>query len=162
MGNSYKSLYFKDGIKLVTVFDVEGQTFVEVLAELLKSRYGETIKPPPWATFVKTAHFKNRPPSDADWWYKRAASILRTLYIKGPIGVSRLRKKYGGRKDSPMRKAHFHRAAGNHIRKILQQLERVELVTTSRKGRSLTPKGVSLLDSLAASILKNQSVEVKS
>jgi small subunit ribosomal protein S19e len=147
---------------LVTVFDVEGQTFVEVLAELLKSRYGEVVKPPPWATFVKTGHFKNRPPSDTEWWYKRAASILRALYIKGPTGVSRLRKKYGGRKDSPMRKAHFYKAAGNHIRKILQQLEKAELVTTSKKGRSLTPKGVSLLDSLAASILKSESVEVKS
>lgn len=147
---------------MVTVFDVEGQAFVEVLAELLKSRYGEIVKPLPWAVFVKTAHFKNRPPSDSDWWYKRAASILRTLYIKGPMGVSRLRKKYGGRKDSPMRKAHFHKAAGNHIRKILQQLEKAELVATSKKGRSLTPKGVSLLDSLAASMLKNQSVEVKS
>ncbi|MEM3414563.1 MAG: 30S ribosomal protein S19e [Thermoproteota archaeon] len=155
-------LYLKDGTKLVTVFDIEGQTFVEILAELLKSRYGEIVKPPTWAYFAKTAHFKNNPPSDTDWWYKRAASILRTLYIKGPIGVSRLRKKYGGRKDSPMRKAHFHRAAGNHIRKILQQLERVELVTASKKGRNLTPKGVSLLDSLAASITKNQNVEVKS
>ena len=147
---------------MVTVFDVEGQTFVEVLAELLKGRYSEVVVPPPWATFVKTAHFKNRPPSDSGWWYKRAASILRALYIKGPIGVSRLRKKYGGRKDSPMRKAHFHKAAGNHIRKILQQLEKAELVATSKKGRSLTPKGVSLLDSLAASILKNKNIEVRS
>lgn len=146
---------------MVTVYDVDGQRLVETLAEVIKERYGSYVSPPKWALFVKTGHFKNRPPSDPDWWYKRAASILRTLYLKGPLGVSRLRKRYGGRKDYPMRKAHFYKAGGSHIRKILQQLEKAELVTTTKKGRVLTQKGISLLDSIASSLAKVEKEEVK-
>jgi small subunit ribosomal protein S19e len=30
--------------------------------------------------------------TNPDWWFVRAASMLRKLYLRGPIGVSRMRK----------------------------------------------------------------------
>ncbi len=126
---------------------------VKALAEVLE-RDHLAIQPPPWSLLAKTAPFKARPPSDPKWWYKRAASILRFLYIKGPVGVSRLRSKYGGRKDTPMRKAHQMKSGGSSIRKILGQLEQENLVTKSGKGRAITSKGRAVLDSIAGRMLK--------
>jgi len=139
---------------LVTVYDVPADVLIKRLAEELKENFPE-VNPPPWAMFVKTGCFKERVPENPDWWYVRAASILRKLYVKGPIGVSRLATEYGGRNRGRRRPPHFRKAGRNHIRKILQQLEKSGLVhKVDKKGRGLTPKAVSFLDSLATEILR--------
>ena len=74
--------------------------------------------------------------------------------MSGPIGVSRLRSAYGGRKDYPMRKAHKLKSGGSNIRKILQQLERAGLVTHDLKGRRITDEGRQLVDAVARSLVK--------
>ncbi len=135
-------------MEAVHVKAVAAETLIEKLAEYLRENVKE-VSPPKWALFVKTGSHRERPPDRSDWWYVRAASILRRLYVKGPTGVSRLRKAYGGRKKYPMRRAHKARAGGAIIRRILQQLEAAGLVGKSNKGRWLTPKGVSLLDKLS-------------
>ncbi|MEM3712022.1 MAG: 30S ribosomal protein S19e [Thermoproteota archaeon] len=130
---------------------VPADRLIERLAEYLRENVKE-VSIPEWALFVKTGPHRQRPPDRLDWWYVRAASILRKLYVKGPIGVSRLRKVYGGRKKYPMRRAHKVKAGGAIIRKILQQLEAAGLVAKTNKGRWLTPKGVSLLDKISFEI----------
>jgi len=141
---------------LPTVYDVPAGPLIEHLAEYLRSSV-EQVKPPQWALYAKTGAHKERPPEDPDWWYKRAASLLRRLYIAGPLGISRLRKLYGGRKRFPMRKAHSVRAGGSSLRKILQQFERAKLVTHSKKGRILTDQGKSLLDKMATEVYESIS-----
>jgi small subunit ribosomal protein S19e len=138
-------------LEAVHVKAVPAETLIERLAEYLRENVNE-VSPPKWALFVKTGSHRERPPDRLDWWYVRAASILRRLYVKGPTGVSRLRKAYGGRKKYPMRRAHKARAGGAIIRRILQQLEAAGLVGKSNKGRWLTPKGVSLLDKLSREV----------
>ena len=107
---------------------------------------------PDWAKFSKTGTHKERPPMDPEWWYKRAAAILRTVYIKGPIGVSKLRIKYGGKKDRGHKPEEFRKGSGKIIRLILQQLEKEELIKFAEKGvhkgRVITAKGQSFLDKL--------------
>ena len=139
-----------------TVYDVPAGPLIEHLAEYLRSSV-EQVKPPQWALYAKTGAHKERPPEDPDWWYKRAASLLRRLYIAGPLGISRLRKLYGGRRRYPMRKAHSVRAGGSSLRKILQQFERAKLVTHSKKGRILTDQGKSLLDKMATEVYESIS-----
>ena len=111
------------------------------------------LKAPAWAAFVKTGHFKERPPVNPDWWHMRAASILRAIYVKGPIGVSKLRTKYGGKKNRGVRPEHFYKGSGSIIRKILQQLEKSGLVkqvnVSGHKGRAITPQGIKLLSQAA-------------
>lgn len=139
---------------MVTVYDVPADLLIKRLSEELKENFPE-ITPPSWVMFAKTGCFKERIPVDPDWWYVRAASILRKLYVKGPLGVSRLATEYGGRKRGRRKPPHFRKAGRNHIRKILQQLEKSGLVhKVDRKGRHLTSKGMSFLDSLAADVLK--------
>ena len=115
----------------------------------------KVINPPSWSAFVKTGNHNERPPENPDWWFVRAASILKNIYNHGPVGVSKMRTRYGGRKNRGRKPERFARASGNIIRKIVQQLEAAELIkesTTQRKGRIIAPKGQSLLDK--ASLVK--------
>jgi len=123
------------------------------------------MKVPDWASFAKTGSHKERPPQRDDWWYVRAASILRKIYRYGPIGVSKLRVKYGGRKNRGHKPDKFIVAGGNNIRKILQQLDTLGFtkqdVVAKRKGRVITPKGKSFLDKLAIEIQKSSKTSKK-
>jgi len=147
-----------DDDKMVGVFDVYPNDLIDKAAEELK-KIAE-IKPPEWAKFVKTGVHKERPPSDPDWWYKRVAAILRTIYVRGPIGVSKLRTKYGGKQRRGHKMPHHKKGSGSIIRKALQQLEKAGLVKQSedklKKGRMITPKGRSFLDRIAINILKSK------
>ncbi len=131
-----------------SVYDAPRQKLNENVAEELKN-YSE-IEKPSWSDFVKTGTNKQRPPSQADWWYKRAASVLIRVCRYGPIGVSKLRVKYGGKKRRGYKPAEFRKSSGNILRKILQQLETAGLIKQdtkeSHKGRVITGKGVSLLN----------------
>ncbi|RLE83145.1 MAG: 30S ribosomal protein S19e [Thermoprotei archaeon] len=134
---------------MVTAYDVPAQLLIERVARYLKENFPE-IKPPSWAMFVKTGPHADRVPENPEWWYIRCASLLRKLYFHGPVGIERLRTAYGGRADLGMKRKHCKKAGGSIIRKALQQLEAAGLVTkVDRKGRALTPKGRSLLDSIA-------------
>ncbi len=142
----------------MTVNDVYPNELIEKVAEELKKI--ELIKPPVWAAFAKTGAHKERAPEEKDWWYKRAAAVLRSVSVLGPIGVSKLRTKYGGKKRRGHKKAHFKRGSGSVIRKILQQLQKAELIKFVEKGihkgRVIAPKGRSLLDKTAVAIIKTK------
>ncbi len=118
------------------------------IAEALKNI--SEVKAPEWAKFVKTSSHKQRPSIEEDFWHKRAASILRQIYIRGVVGTGRLRVRYGGRKDNGVKPARFVKAGGKMIRSILQQVESVgfiEKVKGRRCGRQLTEKGRQFLES---------------
>jgi small subunit ribosomal protein S19e len=113
---------------VVKVYDVPADKLIEELASHLK-RVPE-IEPPTWASFVKTGSHADRPPQRQDWWYVRAASLMRKVYMQGPIGIEKLEIAYGGSK----------------------QLGYFPKQGTS--GRVLTPKGVALLDKVSKDIFK--------
>lgn len=111
------------------------------------------IKPTEWSKFVKTGPHRSRPPQQPDFWYTKSASVLRRIYLDGPVGVARLRSYYGGRKKSGYSPAKFRRASGNMIRKILQQLENSGYVQKGPKGgRTVTAKGRKFLDNVAKGV----------
>jgi len=143
---------------MVTALDVPAELLVNRVAEKLKGM--EAITPPSWAYYAKTGVHKEKPPEDRDWWYKRAASILRKLYKSGvPMGIETLRVVYGGRMNRGVAPEHFAKGSGSVIRKILQQLEEAGLVKKiPGRGRVLTPQGRSLLDTTAKEIME----EIKS
>ena len=137
---------------MTTLFDVPAELLITKLAEELKAN-SDKIKPLPWALFVKTGVFKERSPTDPDWWYVRCASILRKVAMHSYIGVSRMRGIYGGRKRRGAKPEHVKKGSGSIIRHALQQLEEEELVETVKgKGRRITPKGRSVVDRIAHDI----------
>lgn len=139
---------------MVTALEVPADLLIERVAEKLRKM--PQIRPPAWAYYVKTGAHKERLPDNPDWWYYRAASILRKLYKRGrPVGIERLRTAYGGRVNRGVAPEHFMKGSGSIIRKVLQQLERAGLVRKVRgEGRVLTEQGRSLLDNTAYEIMK--------
>ena len=128
---------------------VSRQAMIGELSKHLK----EHIRKPEWAEFVKTGVSREKPPVDPDWWYMRAASMLLKIEKLGPVGVSKLRTKYGGRKNRGVAPEHTFKGSGKIIRTILQQLEKEGLVKQDakgvHKGRVLTPKARSLVVKLS-------------
>ncbi len=140
---------------MVNALEVPADLLIKRVAEKLKKDYPQ-IKPPVWAYFAKTGVHKERPPEDKDWWYIRAASMLRKMYKSGePIGIETFRVIYGGRQNRGVAPEKFRKGSGSVVRKILQQLEQAGLVKkVPGKGRTLTPAGRSLLDRTAKEIME--------
>lgn len=133
------------------IFEKDPQKFVANLAQALKEM--PEFQVPEWATLVKSGVSKQRPPEDDNFWFIRSASILRQIYIKGVVGVNRLRTRYGDRKNRGSQPARFRKASGKIIRTILQQSEKagiVEKISNQQHGRRLTNKGREFLDSISA------------
>ena len=139
---------------MVTALEVPADLLIERVAEKLRKM--PQIRPPAWAYYAKTGVHKERPPENPDWWYYRAASLLRKLYKRGtPVGIERLRTAYGGRVNRGVAPERFAKGSGSVARKLLQQLERAGLVRRVRgRGRVLTDRGRSLLDNTAYEILR--------
>jgi small subunit ribosomal protein S19e len=139
---------------LTTPHDVPASKFIDKLAKYLKENIDE-VQPPPWASLAKTGSHVEKQPQNPDWWYTRSASILRKVYVHGPIGIEKLRADYGGRKNYGVKPEHAVKAGGSNIRKILQQLEKAGLIQTiSPHGRKMAPKGRKLLQEVAQDVQK--------
>ena len=137
---------------LPTPYDIPASVFIERLARHLKENVYEIV-PPPWSSFVKTGSHASRPPEDPEWWFIRCASLLRKIYVKGPIGIERLRSEYGGRISHGNRPEHARKGSGAIVRKALQQFQAAGLVETAgNKGRVVTKEGRRTLDKLSTEI----------
>lgn len=136
---------------MTTIYDIDPKELIGKATEELKKL--ETVKMPKWAIFVKTSSARERHPVNKDWWYIRAASVLRKIYMKGPIGVSKLRKDYGGKARRGHKKNRVYLGSGKIIRVILQQLEKAEFIKQEEKkghkGRVCTSKGKKFLNGLS-------------
>ena len=137
---------------MVSGREVESGKLITLMKERLKSV--EQIRPPAWAGIVKSGIHRERPPQQLDFWYIRSAAVLRRLYFDSPIGVSKLRTYFGGRRRLGYQPAKSRRAGGSILRKILQQLESAGLVAKDKKGRKITPKGQKFVNSVAAELKK--------
>ena len=138
-----------------TPYDIPSSILIERLAKHLKEEVDE-INPPAWTLFARTGVHTQRPPTNPDWWFVRSASILRKIYVKGPIGIELLRQEYGGRKDGGVKPEHAVKGSGSIIRNVIRQLSTAGLVKTYRtQGRIVTNDGRRLLDRLSTEI-KNE------
>lgn len=71
------------------------QTGLYVLL-LIMFRSGK-IKLPVYVDYVKTGPHKELSPYDKDWYYIRAASVARHIYLRKGVGIGALSKVYGGK-----------------------------------------------------------------
>ncbi len=142
-------------LKKSSVYEINPQEYNLKLAEALKKI--PEFKAPEWIQFVKSTSGKERPIEDEDFWYKRAASVLRQIYRKGVVGVNRLRTKYGSKKNRGVRPEKFVKAGGKIIRTILQQADHAgftesvkerKSIKDKRLGRRLTEKGKKFLEEI--------------
>ncbi|MFW5846752.1 MAG: 40S ribosomal protein S19 [Nanoarchaeota archaeon] len=139
----------------MSIYNLPAQEFNEKLAEALKQI--PEFKQPEWSRLVKSSSAKERYPEDPDFWYKRAASILREIYKREIVGVNRLKTKYGSKKNRGFKPERFRKAGGKIIRTILQQSDSagftevtkgIKGVRSKRPGRQLTSKGKEFLENI--------------
>ncbi|MHA2074078.1 MAG: 30S ribosomal protein S19e [Candidatus Hodarchaeales archaeon] len=138
---------------MVTAQMVPAEILINEIVEVLKSNE-KIFTPPAWTNYVKLGVTKqNAPEQGKDWWYVRVASILRKIYLQGPIGVIHLRKAYGGRKNRGSKPERTASGSGAIIRNAIHQLEKAGYVTlVAGDGRIMTPAGRSFVDSVAFKI----------
>ncbi len=138
---------------MITPRDVDAQKFNDALKHELKGM--KEIAPPAWMPYVKSGVSRERIPQQDDFWHVRSAALLRRLYIQDTVGVEGLRSYFGGKERRGHKPAHFKKASGNIIRKVIQQLEAAGLVEkNSTKGRRLSANGRKLLDKVAYQVGK--------
>ncbi len=138
---------------MTTIYDVPADSLISELAKELKEN--KKVEAPEWAQFVKTGVHKERRPEDPDWWYVRSASLLRRVYIDGPVGINSLKSYYGGKKDRGTTPEKFRQGSGAVIRGALQQLEEAGYIEKIGEGRQVTPKGRSFLDKTSHQLKKD-------
>lgn len=137
----------------ITVRDVAPATFIEAYALHLKN--SDRFEIPKWCDMVKTGVHKELAPTNEDWYFVRAASIARKVYLKPGIGIGALRKWYGGQYRRGSRAKTFQQAAGGIIRSVLQQLEETKVLEkTETGGRRITRVGQQDLDRIAGQVAR--------
>jgi len=139
---------------MASVKDVDQQKFVTGFADFLKKSGKMPV--PEWADLIKLARFNEQGPVDPDWYFVRAASVARHLYVRSPAGVGSFTKIYGARKSNGSAPSHFARSYQSVSRRVLQSLEAMNLVEKhANGGRTLTSQGRRDLDRIAAQIAKS-------
>jgi small subunit ribosomal protein S19e len=111
-----------------TVRDVSPESFIAAYAKHLKDQ-GQ-MQVPTWVDIVKTGSAKELAPYDEDWYFIRAASIARKVYLNKGVGCGQLQRWYGGSFRKRCQRSHFRKASGQIIRTILKDLTRMGLVET--------------------------------
>lgn len=137
---------------MAKVYDIPADFMIPRFAEHLKK--DKKIEVPRWSNFVKTGTHVEKIPQNKDWWYIRCASLLRKIYMHGPMGVSDLRREYGGKKQNGYSLGHHRMAGGAIIRRALQQLEGSGYLIKKNQGRLLSDEGVKRMDRVATEIYK--------
>ena len=145
------------GAIMTTYYDVPADQLIESLAERLTSF--DKLSAPEWSEHVKTGTHRERPPVQDNWWFTRAASIMRKVAIKGPIGANRISQEYGGTKNRGVKRNKAVSGSRNISRKILQQLSESGLLSDSinsagtvNRGKVISSEGQKLLDDVAHSV----------
>ena len=136
---------------MANVYQVDPNRLIELAALKLKE---SGMQRPQYVIFVKSGAGRERVPQSEDFWYARCASILRQVYLKGPIGISKLRTKYGSKKGHVVHRHHHVKSGGSIIKDAFDALEKKGYIKSTKQGRVITAGGKSFLDKLSNDALK--------
>ena len=140
--------------RAICVRDVSAAAFIKAYAEHLKN--SDKFDLPVWADTIKTGVFKDLAPYGDDWYYIRAASIARRVYLRPGIGIGQLQKWYGGSYRRGVRTEHFRKASSGVIRSVLLQLEEMKVLEKlPTGGRRVTVVGQQDLDRIAGTVVRS-------
>ena len=118
------------------------------------------IEIPEWTDYCKTATHKDLSPYDADWYYIRAASMARKIYLRGTIGVGMFKRIYGGNGRRGVRGRRFNTSSGSVARTILRNLVNIGVLEEDEDTgmKSLSREGQRDLDRIASSIVTGNAI----
>ena len=144
-----------------TVLDVPSNKFINQLASFLKEK--NIIKIPKYAPLVKSSRANDCEPINPDYFYYKAAAIVRKLYITKSknIGVGSLRVMFSKKERRGSQPPKTFRAGGKIIREIVIQLKNADYIKNyggkddeTNSGLYLTKNGSSQLDKIASGLMK--------
>mmetsp|Transcript_18015 Transcript_18015/g.30285 ORF Transcript_18015/g.30285 Transcript_18015/m.30285 type:complete len:152 (-) Transcript_18015:107-562(-) len=139
----------------ITVRDVKAMDFINAYAEVLKNN--DKFVVPKWADLVKTGVHKELAPYDPDWYFVRAAAIVRKVYLRQGTGVGALRKRFGGNYRRGAAPERHQDAAGGLIRSILITLDDLKITEKTEKGgRRISRIGQQALDLVAGQVARGE------
>ena len=139
----------------VTVRDVSPAKFVAAYAEVLKNN--DKFIVPKWADIVKTGVHRELAPYDPDWYFVRAAAIVRKIYLRPGTGVGALKKRFGGAYRRGSRPEIHRDSAAGVIRNILITLDELKITEkTSKGGRKISRVGQQALDLVAGQVARGE------
>ncbi|EPZ34940.1 40S ribosomal protein S19-A [Rozella allomycis CSF55] len=140
----------------ITVKDVPAASFIAAYAAHLKKSGKFDV--PKWVDIVKTGAYKELAPYDPDWYFIRAASVARHIYLRQGVGVGALKKLHGGRVNRGNRPSHHADGSGSVARKVMQSLEKIKVLEKMPSGgRKITVEGQRDLDRIALQVSKKIS-----
>lgn len=135
--------------------DIAAPRFIAAYAEVLKNN--DKFVVPKWADLVKTGVHKELAPYDPDWYYIRAAAIVRKIYLRQGTGVGALKKRFGGSYRRGTRPEKHQDAAGGLIRTILIALDELKITEKSANGgRKISRVGQQALDLVAGQVSRSE------
>ena len=146
---------------VLTVLDVPSNKFINQLASFLKEK--NIIKIPKYAPLVKSSRANDCEPINPDYFYYKAAAIVRKLYITKSknIGVGSLRVMFSKKERRGSQPPKTFRAGGKIIREIVIQLKNADYIKNyggkddeTNSGLYLTKNGSSQLDKIASGLMK--------
>ncbi|ESU36657.1 SSU ribosomal protein S19E, partial [Giardia duodenalis] len=137
-----------------SVTRVPADVFINSFAAHLKNR--GIIKCPAFTDYVKTGVSRQYAPRDADWFYIKAASVIRHFYISGShsIGVAGLARKYSSLQKGKTTPHHTKRASCKVIRSIVSQFLGQKLLIAGERGRHISPNGRKMVEDFAEGLQK--------
>merc|ERR1711913_82084 len=127
IGYTLRNMIGRKDSEFVTLKDVPAGDFIAAYADFLKK--SNKIELPSWVDLVKTGHFHELAPYDEDWFYTRAAAIMRKLYVKPTVGIGRLANKFGGKQRNGVARKHHAKSSRGVIRACMKALEGAKLLT---------------------------------
>ncbi|MCL4330381.1 MAG: 30S ribosomal protein S19e [Candidatus Thermoplasmatota archaeon] len=142
---------------MVNVERVPVNLLLNKVAQKLKE--DKRVEVPEWVNFLKAGIHTEKAWENDDWYVVRLASTLRKLYLKGPIGISKLSAEYGGRVDRGSKPYHPAKGSRYIIRNMFQTLEELGYAKKDKSGRVISPQGISLLEKTSKELIAELSKE---
>ncbi|MCL4322967.1 MAG: 30S ribosomal protein S19e [Candidatus Thermoplasmatota archaeon] len=137
---------------MVNVKEVQiGRASYKLSEEFSKNK---KIEVPEWAEFLKSGLHREKSWIQEDWYYRRLASTLRKVYVRGNIGIQRLSEEYGGKKDGGSKPYHPVSGSRSIVRHVLNELQSLGLVVKKESGRSISPKGEAMLQKASRNVME--------
>ena len=138
--------------KGATIRDVSAWQWIKAAAEQLKQE-GKLFVPR-CSEIVKTSHGRERAPQNPDWYYIRAAAVLRAIYLRPGTGYGGLSKRFGNKKNRGSQPEITTKAARGLLHWACRSLEGLKLVTKGKEsGHIITKEGRKRADTIAFNVL---------
>mmetsp|Transcript_81081 Transcript_81081/g.225600 ORF Transcript_81081/g.225600 Transcript_81081/m.225600 type:complete len:150 (-) Transcript_81081:18-467(-) len=139
----------------ITVRDVPAADFISAYSEVLKNN--DKFVVPKWVDLVKTGVHKELAPYNHDWYFIRAAAIVRKVYLRQGTGVGALSKRFGGNYRRGAAPERHQDGARGLIRSILLSLDELKITEKTEKGgRRVTRIGQQALDLVAGQVARGE------